>query len=96
MVEIGTRRALGATTWEIFAQILCEAAFLAALGCAVGFAAGYEGARLATARANLPFGFDVPSACIALGLAGGMNLACALLPAVRAARISPIAALRLE
>ncbi|HZS71698.1 MAG TPA: ABC transporter permease [Candidatus Acidoferrum sp.] len=94
--EIGTRRALGATTWEIFTQILFEAALLSAPGSLTGLALGYEGTRIATWQGHLPFGFDPATAYLAVALAIFMNLACAVFPAFKAARVSPIAALRFE
>jgi putative ABC transport system permease protein len=96
IVEIGTRRALGAQVEDVFAQILMEAAFLSFLGCALGLGLGWESSVLIAKRAGLWFAFDWPNAESAIALAALMNLAFALLPASRASQVSPIRALRQE
>jgi putative ABC transport system permease protein len=95
-VEIGTRRALGAKVMDVFAQILLEAALLSVVGCALGLLLGWQGSHLAAKRASLPFEFDWVNARLAVVSAALMNLCFALLPAARAARVSPVCALRHE
>ena len=95
-VEIGTRRALGANAFDIFLQILLEAAVISSAGCALGLAIGWRGSQVIAHRASLPFVFDWSNACLTLGVAAAMNLCFALLPAARAAKVSPIRALKYE
>ncbi|HVV59903.1 MAG TPA: ABC transporter permease [Gaiellaceae bacterium] len=92
--EIGLRRSLGATKGHIRTQFLAEAVLLSLVGGAVGVAAG----ALATAVYAQTKGWTtvIPT----LGWAGGLGAAVAigagagLLPAIRAARLSPTDSLR--
>jgi putative ABC transport system permease protein len=92
--EIGLRRALGATRRQIRNQFLSEAILLALLGGAAGVIAGI----LATAVYANTKGWTVviPTAAWAGGLAAAVMIGAiaGLLPAMRAARMSPTDALR--
>lgn len=94
--EIGTRRALGATAADIFFQFAFEALLLASLGAVAGLAVGWLASRAASAVANLPFVFESGNALTALAVAMLVNLVFASWPALRAARMDPIEALRHE
>ncbi|MCW2914577.1 MAG: transporter permease [Actinomycetia bacterium] len=91
--EIGLRRALGATKGHIRIQFLSEAILLAAAGGVIGVAAG----ALATAIYATTKGWAIVIPPLAWGGGFGAALligaAAGLLPALRAARMSPTRAL---
>jgi putative ABC transport system permease protein len=92
--EIAIRRAVGATRGDILAQFLIEAALLGAAAAAVGALLGIAGVALAARWQRLPPVWNAAAllqACLAALLLG---LLCGLLPAIRAARLAPAAALR--
>jgi putative ABC transport system permease protein len=92
--EIGLRRALGATRAQIRTQFLAEAIALALLGGAAGVTAG----ALATAiyASTRDWSAVVPPEAWAggIGAAIAIGALAGLLPALRAARMSPTDALR--
>ena len=94
--EIGTRRALGATSADIFVQIQCENGVLAVLGGLLGIAFAWPVSFLSSTRGGLPFVFDRNNALRAFMIATALNLVFSLLSSRKAASISPIEALRYE
>jgi putative ABC transport system permease protein len=91
--EIGLRRALGATKGQIRAQFLAEAILLSLAGGAAGVAAG-AAAVAAYARTHGE-SVVIPTQAWAGGLAAAVIIGAlaGLLPAIRAARLSPTQAL---
>jgi putative ABC transport system permease protein len=96
VVEIGIRRALGATKSDIFLQFLFETVVISVLGCLAGLMAGWRGTQSFAERADLPFFFDGTSAALVAGFSILMNLVFALIPSRRAALLDPIRALKSE
>lgn len=99
--EIGLRKAVGAKRRDILTQFLTESATLSLCGGAIGLALGWIVVKLASAiSANLGFPFPamIPGdvIAVALGVSIFVGLASGLYPAVRAARLDPIEALRHE
>lgn len=100
--EIGTLRALGFSRFQILTSFLLEASLLTAVGGAVGFAASLAMTLVHFSMMNfatwseVTFSFEpTPQIMISALLMGGiMGLLGGLFPAVRAARMSPLAAMR--
>jgi putative ABC transport system permease protein len=91
--EVGLRRALGATRGQICAQFLAEAILLSLAGGAAGVAAG-AAATATYARSHREL-LVIPPEAWAGGLAAAVLIGAlaGLLPAIRAARLSPTQAL---
>ena len=91
--EIGLRRALGATRGQIRAQFLDEAILLSLVGGVIGVTAG-AAATAAYAHAK-GWPVVIPAEAWAGGLAAALLIGAlaGLLPAIRAARLSPTRAL---
>ena len=94
--ELGVRMALGAGKSDILSLVLREVAYLLLAGSAIGCAAALSVTRLA---ATMLFGVtptDPGVFGLSVAILGAATFAAAWLPAQRASRVDPIAALRQE
>jgi putative ABC transport system permease protein len=94
--EIGLRKALGGTPAVIGRQFLCEASMLGLTGGLLGVATGIGGAVVLRHYIDNPVTLSVPWILIAIGVAIAIGMGFGVYPAARAARLSPIDALRSE
>ncbi len=94
--EIGLRLAVGGTPGHILSQFLVEAAMLSVLGGSLGLGFGLVGAWLASVLGAWPVVISPLTIMGAILLSMIIGLLCGLHPAIKAARLSPIDALRGE
>ena len=94
--EIGVRKALGATRGTILWQFLVEAVTLTGIGAVIGLVLGIGVAMLI--KPFTPVAASVPPLAIvaALGASCVTGVLFGMLPAARAAKLDPVAALRYE
>ena len=94
--EIGTRKALGASSKTIKEQFLYESVVISQIGCAVGTALGVITGNIVAMAMSASFImpwlwiFSAIAVCLVVGITSGY------LPALRASRLDPIEALRYE
>jgi len=94
--EIGIRKALGATKRDILWQFLVEAVTLTTVGGAFGLAAGGLVAWILNTFTPVPATIPLWSILTAVAAAAFTGIVFGLFPAVRAARLDPVHALRYE
>ncbi|MHB8323676.1 MAG: ABC transporter permease [Candidatus Dormibacteria bacterium] len=92
--EIGLRKALGATPGLILRQFLIEATLLGLAGGVLGVSVGLAGALVLPPLLHAPIAVSIPAIIGAVVAAVGIGLSFGVYPAARAARLSPIEALR--
>jgi putative ABC transport system permease protein len=92
--EIGLRKALGARRGDILRQFLFEAATLSAIGGLLGVCLGLLCTTLLSAFTPLTALFSPSAALLGLLIASTIGVAFGVFPAIRAARLAPIEALR--
>jgi putative ABC transport system permease protein len=94
--EIGLLKAIGAKEKDILTQFLIEAVVMTVLGGIIGIILGISGAFAVAKIANIPFVVSIPAILIAVGVSMLVGIIFGLYPARRAAKLSPIDALRYE
>ena len=94
--EIGLRKALGATPVDLFRQFVIEAGMLTALGGLLGVATGLAVGYVVPRAANIAVDITPLPVLVAVGVAVAVGLVFGVYPALRAARLAPIEALRAQ
>jgi putative ABC transport system permease protein len=94
--EIGIRRAVGASQQDILRQFLTESVLQCVAGGALGVGAGFLCALALRTWTSFPASVETWVALLGLGLSSAIGLFFGIYPAVRAARLDPVAALRTE
>jgi putative ABC transport system permease protein len=94
--EIGVRRAVGARQRDIVRQFLIEAVLISIVGGLIGIAVGFGGSKIIAAIAGWSTVVTVTSIAVAFGVSVFIGLLFGIYPAVQAARLDPIEAIRYE
>jgi putative ABC transport system permease protein len=94
--EIGIRKALGATRWNILLQFLIEAVVLCILGGVLGIGLGAGGATVMSKTAGWSTQISTTAIILAFAFSAFVGVAFGVWPARRAAVLDPITALRYE
>ena len=94
--EIGLRKALGARRADIMAQMLTESVVLSMFGGVIGTLLGTAIAMVISRFTPVPASIEPWSVALGIGITALVGLFFGLYPAMRAARLDPIEALRRE
>jgi putative ABC transport system permease protein len=94
--EVGTRKALGATGLNIMAQFLVESVVVTLLGGLLGVVVGAGFTRVISDLIQQPVVLSPNMVLMGLGFAVVVGIFFGFYPAVKAARLNPIQALRYE
>lgn len=92
--EIGIRRALGARRVDIQRLFLIESFAIAVIGGFLGIALGFAMAHTISVYSGWTTAWSSTAVFLSLGVCAGTGLAFGIYPAVKAARLNPIDALR--
>jgi putative ABC transport system permease protein len=94
--EIGIRKAVGATKFNILSQFLIEAVVLTAIGGLAGLIVGEIASLLMNRYSPLPAFVPLWAIAMGIGISATVGIVFGLWPAWKAARLDPIEALRWE
>ena len=94
--EIGLRRSLGARKKHILLQFLTESAVLAAIGGFIGILVAYSVVFFVKSVFSFPMDTPIIAVILSLCLSTAVGLFFGIFPAMRAAKLDPIEALRAD
>lgn len=94
--EIGIRKSLGATPWDIMSQFVVEAGTTSACGGVIGIVLGCLLAEAAGKIMDMTVVASVNAIIIAFSVSVGIGIIFGYFPAKKASKLSPIEALRYD
>jgi len=94
--EIGTRKALGAKKKDILIQFLIEALVMSMVGGAVGLVLGWSVSVLVSRYGGWTPTLSMFSVVVGIGFSSAVGLVFGIYPAMKAAKLNPVEALRYE
>jgi putative ABC transport system permease protein len=94
--EIGVRRAVGATQGDILRQFLTESVIQCLIGGFIGIGTGFACALALRTFTSFPASVQIWVALLGVFLSSAIGIFFGIYPALRAARLDPVVALRAE
>jgi putative ABC transport system permease protein len=94
--EIGIRRSLGARKKHILLQFVTESAVLASAGGLIGIGLAYGIVWLGRTLTSIPMETSLSAVLVSLGVSTAVGLFFGIYPAMKAAKLDPIEALRAD
>ncbi len=94
--EIGLRLAVGARPRDILQQFLIESVLLSSVGGLIGLVFGISGAYLVSRGMHIPYSVSPEACTVAFSFAVLVGVLFGVVPARKASKLHPIAALRYE
>jgi putative ABC transport system permease protein len=94
--EIGVRKSLGARRKDILMQFLVETSVMSAMGGIIGVAFAWIVAILVDKLTSLPMSVPIPWVIAAVTVSAAIGIFFGVYPAMKAAKLDPIEALRTE
>ncbi len=94
--EIGVRRAIGARRWDIIRQFVIEATLISFAGGLLGVVVGFAMSQLIAWLAGWSTVVTISSILLAFVVSISVGLIFGIYPAVKAARLDPVEAIRYE
>ncbi len=92
--EIGIKKSIGASFWDILFEFLIEAIFISIIGCVFGVCFGILLSVFACKMFSMPVIFDADMIGICVMVTAGFGLVFGIYPAICAAKLEPAVALR--
>ncbi len=94
--EIGIRKALGATPWDIMSQFVVEAITTSCLGGVIGIIIGIAGSYVAASMLDMKSVISLGAVIISFSVSALIGIAFGYFPAKKASKLNPIDALRYD
>lgn len=94
--EIGTRKAIGATTKNILTQFLLESIIISLFGGLIGLVLGIIASNVIAGALDITANITLSSVWLVLGFSSAVGIFFGIYPARKAAHLNPIDALRHE
>lgn len=92
--EIGIKKSIGASFWDILFEFLIEAFLISLIGCLIGIVFGIALSLILCKILSVPFEIDVNMIMICTGITALFGVIFGIYPAICAAKMQPAAALR--